>query len=286
MFNDNCFENARQGSAAQLEVLGREAEELAFVPLRRTEISGEVTGPLAGMQVVHVFGFTRQQCRRVVEAVYRFPLPGDAAVTGVSVRFGDVEIQAKLDGRMAAQASYERAKRERHQAALVTREAADVFTLQIAGIRPDEEVRVETAYVQLARPEGRGWSLRLPLTVPERYTRDTEQSSREAAGPLVLAVDPGYRATLDLTVVLAGEVTSPTHALRVEQDSNEQHVTFADGEVTPDCDAVIAWRPVLDIDRPLLEVLSGHRDASIRGATRRAARPDRAGRPFRLHGRT
>lgn len=260
MFNDNFFENARQGGAAQLEVLGREAEELAFVPLRRAEISGEVTGPLAGMQVVHVFGFTRQQCRRVVEAVYRFPLPGDAAVTGVSVRFGDVEIEAKLDGRMAAQASYERAKRERHQAALVTREAADVFTLQIAGIRPDEEVRVETAYVQLARPEGRGWSLRLPLTVPVRYSSGAEQGSADAGGPLVLAVDPGYRATLDLTVVLAGEVTSPTHALRVEQDGNEQHVTFADGEVTPDCDAVIAWRPVLDVDRPLLRAVTSRQD--------------------------
>jgi len=109
-------------------------------------------------------------------------------------------------------------------------------------------------------PEGRGWSLRLPLTVPVRYSSGAEQGSADAAGPLVLAVDPGYRATLDLTVVLAGEVTSPTHALRVEQDGHEQHVTFADGEVTPDCDAVIAWRPVLDVDRPLLRAVTSRQD--------------------------
>lgn len=74
---------------------------MAFVPMRRIEISGEVTGPVAGMQVVHVFSYTNQQCRRVIEAAYRFPLQGDAAVTGVSVRFGDVEIQAVLEPRAA-----------------------------------------------------------------------------------------------------------------------------------------------------------------------------------------
>ena len=36
----------------------------------------------------------RRQCDQVLEAVYRFPLPGDAAVTGVRVKFGAVEIRA------------------------------------------------------------------------------------------------------------------------------------------------------------------------------------------------
>jgi len=121
MFNISYVENAPEGGVAMLEVLGKDAQTMAFVPMRRVEISGEVTGPIAGIQVVHVFSYTKQQCSRVIEAAYRFPLPGDAAVTGVSVRFGDVEIQAVLEPRAQAEKDYEDAKKDRRQAALVTR---------------------------------------------------------------------------------------------------------------------------------------------------------------------
>ena len=256
MFNPNYIANAPEGCVAMLEVLGKERGQMLFVPLRHVEISGEVTGPVAGMQVVYVFGFTKEQCSRVLEAVYRFPLPGDAAVTGVSVRFGDVEIQAALEPRVQAEEEYEQAKRDRRQAALVTREAPDVFTLRVAGIKPGQDVRVETAFVQLARSEGAGWSLRLPLTVAERFTRSDEDASAEDRNPLAEAVDPGYRATLDLTIVDASGIASPTHALSVTSDGRERHVTFQEGDILPDSDAVIAWQPAADATRPVVSAFA------------------------------
>jgi len=260
MFNTSYVENAPEGGVAMLEVLGKDAQTMAFVPMRRIEISGEVTGPVAGMQVVHVFSYTKQQCSRVIEAAYRFPLPGDAAVTGVSVRFGDVEIQAVLEPRAQAEKDYEDAKKDRRQAALVTREAADVFTLRVAGIKPGQEVRVETAFVQLARTEGFGWSLRIPLTVPVRYTRGDESPAAGAARPLAQAADPGYRASLDLTVFDASGVTSPTHALSLERDGTELHAHFESGDVLPDCDAVITWQPNGDTQRTTLSAFTAHRE--------------------------
>src|SRR5262249_47470388 len=149
---------------------------------------------------------SRAQCDQVLEAVYRFPLPGDAAVTGVRVRFGAVEIQAELKERERAEQRYEEAKRQGRQAALLTRESPDVFTLQVAGIVPDQDVVVETDYVQLARAEGAGWSLRIPLTTSPRYVRSDELHSRHAQGqPLALLRDPGHRFSLDVTVVGGGE---------------------------------------------------------------------------------
>ena len=260
MFNSSYVENAPEGGVAMLEVLGKEAQTMAFVPMRRVEISGEVIGPVAGMQVVHVFSYTKQQCSRVIEAAYRFPLPGDAAVTGVSVRFGDVEIQAVLEPRAQAEKDYEQAKKDRRQAALVTREAADVFTLRVAGIKPGQEVRVETAFVQLARTEGSGWSLRIPLTVPVRYTRGDESPAAGAARPLAQAADPGYRASLDLTVFDASGVASPTHALSLERDGTELHACFESGDVLPDCDAVITWQPAGDIQWTTLSAFTAHRE--------------------------
>jgi hypothetical protein len=79
-----------------------------FVPLKRTVLTGDVAGPLASLRLTQVFGFPtlapgdwEHVCPSagVVEALFRFPLPGDAAVTGVRVRFGEVEIRAELKAR-------------------------------------------------------------------------------------------------------------------------------------------------------------------------------------------
>jgi Ca-activated chloride channel homolog len=258
MFNPNAYENSRPDGFGVLEVSGDgEGGPRRFVPLRRTELRGEVTGPLAGLRLAQVFGYAASECDRVLEAVYRFPLPGDAAVTAVRVRFGDVEIRAELKERGRAEDDYREARAEGRQAALATRESPDVFTLRVAGIRPDEEVAVETAFVLMARPEGEGWSLRLPLTTAPRYVRSDEAGSRQAEGqPLGLLRDPGHRFALDVVVRGVDAVESPTHALEVSREGDSRRVRLRDGEVIPDRDCVLAWRPARELDGPTLRVFT------------------------------
>ena len=283
MFNPAIYENSRPDGIPVLEIAPetepKEDQPRLFVPLKRSELRGEVIGPLAALRLIQTFGYTRAQLDKVIEAVYRFPLPGDAAVTSVVVRFGDVEIVAELKEREQAEAEYQEAKKQGQQAALATRESSSVFTLRVAGIRPDEDVMVETRYVQLARPEGQGWSLRIPLTTAPRYVRDDEATARPAQGqPLFLLRDPGHRFALDVLVRGVAEVTSPTHALNVEVDSGQGapgfhqasdtpatadalRVRLHDGEVIPDRDCVLAWKPRQEFDRPALEVFT-HDDLS------------------------
>src|SRR5262249_28562633 len=161
------------------------------------------------------------------------------AVTAVRVRFGTAEIHATLQERAQAEADYEEARRQGRQAALATREAPDVFTLQVAGLQPDQEVTVETTFVQLTRPEGSRWSLRLPLTTAPRYVRADEAATRPAAGqPLGLLRDPGHRFALDVVLRAADAVESPTHPLEVTREGDRRRVRLRDGEVTPDRDFV------------------------------------------------
>ena len=264
MFHPSAYENARPDGFGVLEVVGDgdAGQARRFVPLRRTELRGEVAGPLAALRLTQVFGYAAAQCDRVLEAAYRFPLPGDAAVTAVRVRFGDAEIRAELKERQQAEADYDRAREQGRQAALATREAPDVFTLQVAGIRPDQEVTVETSYVQLARPEGPGWSLRVPLATAPRYVRSDEAGTRPAAGqPLGLLRDPGHRFALDLAVRGADAVESPTHPLEVAREGDRRRVRLRDGEVLPDRDCVLTWGVAQDRDRPALHVLV-HDDAA------------------------
>ena len=266
MFNRAAYENSRLGGIGVLEVAnGAEPSDdqpRLFVPLKRTELRGEIAGPLASLRLTQVYGYSKEQMDKVLEAVYRFPLPGDATVTGVTVTFGDVEIKAELKEREEAEEEYEKAKEEGRQAALATRESPDVFTLQVAGIRPDEDVQVETSYVQLARAEGDGWSLRVPLTTAPRYVRSDEVTSPQAQGqPLLLLRDPGHRFSLDVTLDGADSVASDTHELEASEVDDEVRVRLREGEVVPDRDCVLSWLPRQEEQRPALQVLL-HEDSS------------------------
>ncbi len=271
MFNPAYFENSRGDGFGALEVLGglepADRDAPAFVPLQKSTLRGEITGPLADLRLTQRFAYSAEEYDKVLEAAYRFPLPGDAAVTGVRVHFGDVEIVAELKPRAEAEAAYAAAKEAGEQAALVSRESPDVFTLLVAGIRPDEPVEVETSYVQLARSAGLAWRLRAPLTTAPRYVRMDELNAAHAKGqPLAILRDPGHRFELDLTVRDAVQVESPTHALAVEKivekinDEGEERlrVTLADGPVLPDRDFVLAWRPRQAETRPGLSLRCHH----------------------------
>ncbi len=261
MFNRTAYENSRPDGIGVLEIVDGE-ERSQFVPLKRTELKGEIVGPLGSLHLTQVYGYSKEQLDKVLEAVYRFPLPGDAAVTGVTVRFGEVEIRAELKERGEAEEEYEEAKQEGRQAALATRESPDVFTLQVAGIQPDEDVTVETSYVQLARAERDAWSLRVPLTTAPRYVRSDELTSRPAHGqPLLMLRDPGHRFVLEVTIRGADSVGSDTHELEVSEEGDELRVRLRDGEVIPDRDCVLSWRPHQEEDRPALQVML-HDDAA------------------------
>ncbi len=257
MFNRSAFFNSRPDGISVLEVIGDEPVR-QFVPLQRTVVSGEVVGPLAALTITHTYRFSRADFPKPIEALYRFPLPGDAAVTGVMVHFGTVTIQTELTERKEAEATYEAAKEAGEQAALATRESPDVFTLRIAGLRPDEPIVVETAYVQLARSTGAGWSLRVPLTTAPRYVREDEAGSRAADGqPLALLRDPEHRFALDLLVRGGAQVTSATHDLAVKELADQRlQVRLQAGEVVPDRDCVLTWEGVQEANRPALTVVS------------------------------
>src|SRR5262245_36164009 len=229
MFNPTTFVNSRPDGIGVLEITGESGDQPnqpgLFVPLNRTELCGEITGPLASLRLTQIYGYSKEQCDKTLEAVYRFPLPGDAAVTCVRVSFGEVEIVAELKERGQAETDYEEAVRTGRQTALATRESPDVFTLRVAGIQSDQEIKVETHYVQLARAEGAGWSLRIPLTTAPRYVRGDELASRHAQGqPLALLHDPGHRFALDIIVRGASTVESRTHELATSEENGAVRV--------------------------------------------------------------
>ena len=221
---------------------------LPFVPLTKTVIAGEVTGPLFAGDVTHHFRYSAEQCDQVIEALYRFPLPGDAAVTGVTVRFGDKEIGAVLKERQEAETDYREAKKQGRQAAMATRESPDVFTLRITGIKPDQDVQIQTFFVQLAEPDGDGWTLRVPLTVAPRFVRSDERGKHAQGNPLAMALDPGHTFRLHMTGYGWDDIQSSSHGVSVYWDDNEATVTLMKEEEIANRDLILHYKPLAQKD--------------------------------------
>jgi Ca-activated chloride channel homolog len=257
IFNPDWYENSRPDGVAVIEVINTETNKTWFIPLRKTVCEGTINGPLGDFSITHTFRFDKSTCPHTIEAFYRFPLPGDAAVHGFSVRFGEVEINSDLKPRVVAEEEYDRAKKEGKSAALLTRESPDVFTLSITGMHPDEDVVVTTKYYQAGRSEGTGFAFRIPLTTSPRYVRSDEVSSYKDAQPLALVRDPGHRFSLSITT-FNGIIRSPTNALITDDKGVSR---LSSGDIIPDCDCVLTWVPPDTIKQPSMQVfLDGHDD--------------------------
>lgn len=272
MLNPHVCLNTRPDGFGVLEVAG----DQGFAPLTRTDLAGDITGPLAALRLTQTFVVSGPSESPPVEALYRFPLPGDAAVTGVRVTFGEVTIQTVLSERTAAAAEYDRARATGRPAAMLTRESTDVFTLAVTGLRPGHPVQVETRYVHLARADRGRFTLRVPLTTAPRYTRADEAGTRPAGGqPFAVLRDPGHRFALTLTARGAAGLTSPTHPLAVEHLADGVRVRLLAGDVLPDRDCVLTWEP--PADRPLTAWVDTDADGSTQAYLLALATP--AARP-------
>ena len=236
------YENTIPSGTGVLEIVPEKSGtgvSRLFVPLQRSSLAGTFHGPLGSLVLSQVFRFSRDAISTPIEAIYRFPLPGDAAVSGVVVTFGDEVIRTKLMERAAAEKTYDQAFAKGKKAVLVTRESPDVFTLHLTGIPPDTDVEVQTTFTCLARMVPKGWEIRVPFTIGPRYTRPDEQHPAIQAQPLLSAGDPGYRVSMDLWFRPAVRITSVTPQADsvVVNDATRVKIT----DMKPDRDLVLKY---------------------------------------------
>jgi len=241
--NSVLYENSRPSGIGVLEVVDPEGEARLFVPLRKSHLSGEFQGPLGSLSLEQEFGFAKEELDRTIEAIYRFPLPGDAAVKKVTATIGDQVIETFIKERESAKDEYSRVFQEGRSGALLTRESADVFTLRITGISPGTDVRVVTEFVLLARTERKGWSLRFPLTIGPRFLRSDEDHPGIHGQPLLPSIDPHHRFSLELSLYQAGLVKSPSHSIESIEEEGVTRIRLQDGPIIPDRDLVLFWKP-------------------------------------------
>jgi len=136
------------------------------LPSLKTEYDAEVQGDIAAVTVTQRFVNPGTQ---PLNATYQFPLPDDAAVNGMRMEVGEEVIEAVIKQKEEARQTFEAAKREGRNAALLTQHRPNVFTQDVANLMPGQIVTVKLRYVQAVPRVDGAYELVMPLVVGPRY---------------------------------------------------------------------------------------------------------------------
>jgi len=115
----------RLSEAGSGELLRKTPDGLVPLPLLDLQVRLEVTGILVHGVVTQTF---RNPTTEVIECVYVFPLPEQAAVHRMEMRIGERRIVSIIKEREEAKQVYERARQEGRKTALLEQERPNLFT--------------------------------------------------------------------------------------------------------------------------------------------------------------
>ncbi|MCU0235351.1 MAG: VIT and VWA domain-containing protein, partial [Thermoanaerobaculales bacterium] len=211
-------EAAEVMAGAYVAAKGWAREAAQAIPLLGVAVRAEITGPLTRVVARQRY---RNQGRVAIEAVYVFPAPEKAAVTGLVIETGGRRIVGTVKEKEEAFEIYDEALAAGHGAVLLDQHRPNVFQASVGNLEPGQEMVVELAWVMELGWEGEALRFVLPTTVAPRYAPAEDrvgvgQSEAEKLNPPTAFEVPyglEFRAEVDVPGGLAG-IGSPSHPLR------------------------------------------------------------------------
>ena len=227
------------------ELLRRTSDGLVPLPVLDLRVRLDITGVLVHGTLTETF---RNPTDEVIECVYVFPLPEQAAVHHMEMRIGERRIVSVIRERQEARQVYEQAKQEGRKAALLEQHRPNLFTASAANVNPDENVEVILEYFQEVDYRDGAFSLAFPLTFTPRYSLGGPDPGRMGR-----TFVPGGHAAFPRAAIrvdihdgrLFREIKSESHAIRTSWEGDVQVVETQEASVPADRDFRLSWAPVL-----------------------------------------
>uniref|UniRef100_A0A673XD56 von Willebrand factor A domain-containing protein 5A-like n=1 Tax=Salmo trutta TaxID=8032 RepID=A0A673XD56_SALTR len=239
------------------------------VPLKSIAVEVSVQGHVA--TVSSTLQYENQE-ESPLEAIFVFPLPGEAAVCRFSAKIGQSEVVAEVQEKQKAQEQYEDALSSGLQAFLLEEsdESPDVFKLSVGSLPPGEKASVSLDYVtELAVQADDGLRLCLPAVLNPRY-QDTPVIHHSAVSALVSSVPAG---SVPYSLSLSARVSSPHPISRVESNCPLDPLNYLNTEKTQ---AMVSLAAGHQFDRDvelLLYYQDTHQPTAIVEAAQTSAKP-------------
>jgi Ca-activated chloride channel family protein len=223
-------------------------------PLEGTHVEVEVSGMIAAVRVTQIY---TNEGRRPIHARYVFPASTRAAVNGLRMAIDGQVIEAEIQEKKRAQATFEAAQQAGQSASLLEQQRPNVFSMRVANVMPGDRIEVTLRYTELLVPTDGRYELVYPTVVGPRYASaarvaDGERDDGWIATPYVEGDRPGgapapARFSLSGTIAAGLPIrdpASPSHAIEVDYESPDL-VRFAlspDEEGGANRDFLLGWR--------------------------------------------
>ncbi|XP_036820662.1 von Willebrand factor A domain-containing protein 5A isoform X1 [Oncorhynchus mykiss] len=239
------------------------------VPLKSIAVEVSVQGHVA--TVSSTLQYENQE-QSPLEAIFVFPLPGEAAVCRFSTKIGQTEVVAEVQEKQKAQEQYDDALSSGQQAFLLEEsdESPDVFKLSVGSLPPGEKASVSLDYVtELSVQADDGLRLCLPAVLNPRY--QPQGSDSGSGGSAQVSSVPAGSVPYSLS--LSAHVSSPHPISRVESNCPLDPLNYLNTEKTQ---ATVSLAAGHQFDRDvelLLYYQDTHQPTAIVEAAQASAKP-------------
>ncbi|XP_045070167.1 von Willebrand factor A domain-containing protein 5A isoform X1 [Coregonus clupeaformis] len=239
------------------------------VPLKSIAVEVSVQGHVA--TVSSTLQYENQE-KSPLEAIFVFPLPGEAAVCRFSAKIGQTEVVAEVQEKQKAQEQYDDALSSGQQAFLLEEsdESPDVFKLSVGSLPPGEKASVSLDYVtELAVQADDSLRLCLPAVLNPRYQPQGSDSGSDGSAQ-VSSVPAG---SVPYSLSLSARVSSPHPISRVESNCPLDPLNYLNTEKTQ---ATVSLAAGHQFDRDvelLLYYQDTHQPTAIVEAGQASAKP-------------
>ncbi|XP_073349322.1 von Willebrand factor A domain-containing protein 5A-like [Pagrus major] len=220
------------------------------VPLKSVEVELQVRDHVAS--VISTLNYENKE-DKPLEAVFVFPLPGDAAVCHFSATIGQTQIVAEVKDKQEAREKYDDALSSGQQAFLLeeSEQSPDIFCLSVGSLPPGESASIRLEYVtELAVQADDGLRFCLPAVLNPRY----QPQGSEGASFQVTSVPASL---VPYSLSFSARVSSPRPVSKVESNCSLDPLQYLNTEQTQ---ATVKLAAGHKFDRDV-EVLIYYKDA-------------------------
>jgi Ca-activated chloride channel family protein len=201
----------------------------ADIPLRGAAITSRVCGIFQEVTIKQSY---ENRGRANIEAVYTFPVPDTAAVTGFKAKIGDKSLTAAIMEKGSAFKVYDDSVRKGDSAFLLEQFRPNVFQISLGQILQGEKVDIEIDYIDELKIDENEFRISIPTVVAPRYIPGNVRGGRRGMGmheptdrvpdadfitPPIGEMDYGVTIEVSIDMVRpVASVESPSHKIRVE----------------------------------------------------------------------
>ncbi|MDJ0532261.1 MAG: VIT domain-containing protein [Xenococcaceae cyanobacterium MO_207.B15] len=223
-------------------------EQVQTFPLEHTTVTAKIAGNLSRVEVKQTFSNPNN---KPLEAIYKFPLPEDAAVDDMEIRIGERVIRGLIKKREEAQKIYQEAKREGKTAGLLEQQRDNIFTQSLANIQPGEKIDVVIRYTNTLQFIGSNYEFVFPMVVAPRYESGTPTGKRfnPFEAPAWASGLPETRSGRDIDVnieidagVTISELQSFSHPIKIQKNRSITRVSLAKRDVIANQDLILRYQ--------------------------------------------